>query len=167
MICPRCKNRLTIVTVDKVAVDVCKGGCGGIWFDLKELDNFDEPHETAGEELLDIDLGLRRDVDYKARINCPRCKDVILMRHFSSVKREVEVDKCPKCGGYWLDYGELEQMRGLFKSTKDKDKAVEMYYEALFGPRLREMHAKEAAKLERARKFAGIVRGVSVRGFDF
>jgi Zn-finger nucleic acid-binding protein len=34
-----------------------------------------------------------------------------LHRHFFSAKRRVEVDQCPNCGGYWLDAGELNQIR--------------------------------------------------------
>jgi Zn-finger nucleic acid-binding protein len=33
MKCPACKNVLQEMTVDNVTVDICKGGCGGIWFD--------------------------------------------------------------------------------------------------------------------------------------
>jgi Zn-finger nucleic acid-binding protein len=34
-----------------------------------------------------------------------------LHRHFFSAKRRIEVDECPNCGGYWLDAGELAQIR--------------------------------------------------------
>jgi uncharacterized protein len=34
-----------------------------------------------------------------------------LHRHFFSAKRHVQVDQCPNCGGYWLDSGELADIR--------------------------------------------------------
>ena len=30
-----------------------------------------------------------------------------MMRHFFSVKRQVEVDECPGCGGFRLDAGKM------------------------------------------------------------
>ena len=50
---------------------------------------------------------------YKACKNrhCPKCGDIVLMRHYYSKKRGVVVDECPSCGGFWLDAGELEQIR--------------------------------------------------------
>lgn len=33
------------------------------------------------------------------------------MRHYYSKKRGVVVDECPNGGGFWLDAGELEQVR--------------------------------------------------------
>ena len=52
-------------------MDVCDGGCGGIWFDHCELQKVDEQAETAGEQLLSV----RRDpgvlVDPADRYRCP------------------------------------------------------------------------------------------------
>ncbi len=43
----------------------------------------------------------------KRRILCPNCHN----RRLQVVKREqTEVDVCLKCGGFWLDHGELEQI---------------------------------------------------------
>ena len=51
MRCPVCANVLSRKTVGGITVDVCAGGCGGIWFDRYELMKVDESHESAGEEL--------------------------------------------------------------------------------------------------------------------
>jgi Zn-finger nucleic acid-binding protein len=34
---PVCSNVMTTMTAEGVTVDVCTGGCGGIWFDWFEL----------------------------------------------------------------------------------------------------------------------------------
>ena len=31
--CPVCSNTMTTMEAEGVTVDVCAGGCGGIWFD--------------------------------------------------------------------------------------------------------------------------------------
>lgn len=160
MNCPACGNTLKQIVVSDVAVDVCEGGCGGIWFDNYEIKKFDEPHEYAGDEILDI----RRDeslvVDKSQQIKCPNCDDVVMMRHFFSVKKEVEVDECPGCGGFWLDAGELAKIRSLFENEEERQKAAEEYFAEMFGDELNAMEAEGRAKFEKAQRVANIFRFV-------
>ncbi len=111
MKCPACFNELTPLQLCNLTVDVCQGGCGGIWFDAFELQKVDEEDETAGEPLLNIQRDERLVVDKSRKRECPRCAGVKLHRHFFSAKRQVEVDECPGCAGYWLDAGELALIR--------------------------------------------------------
>lgn len=111
MKCPACFNELTQVQVGAVVVDACQGGCGGIWFDAFELERVDEQNEAAGEPLLQIDHDESIVVDTARKRQCPKCEDIKLHRHYFSARRRVEVDQCPNCGGYWLDAGELAQIR--------------------------------------------------------
>ena len=41
MKCPACENELTDKDVGGVTVDICNGGCGGLWFDNFEFKKFD------------------------------------------------------------------------------------------------------------------------------
>ena len=111
MKCPACFNELTEWQVGKLAVDVCQGGCGGIWFDAFELHKADEQDVAAGEPLLHIRRDEQAVVDPSLKRECPCCDGVKLHRHFFSAKRRVQVDQCPNCGGYWLDAGELALIR--------------------------------------------------------
>jgi len=43
---------------------------------------------------------------------CPRCPELVLERKWFSDLKQVEIDQCPKCGGVWLDAGELEEVAG-------------------------------------------------------
>lgn len=106
--------------VGNVTLDVCHGGCGGIWFDAFELQKVDEQEETAGEHLLHISRDKNIVVDYARKRECPRCFGIKLKRHFFSAKRTVEVDQCPNCNGYWLDAGELEKIRNEKAETADE-----------------------------------------------
>ena len=123
MKCPACFNDLTEMQVGSLAVDVCQGGCGGIWFDAFELQRADEEQEVAGERLLNIERDERIQVDPNRKRDCPRCSGVKLKRHFFSPQRRVEVDECPNCGGYWLDAGELAQIRLEKSQTTQKVKS--------------------------------------------
>jgi Zn-finger nucleic acid-binding protein len=117
MKCPACSSELTEVQIGSLKVDVCQGGCGGIWFDAFELQQVDEESEAAGRPLLEIRRDPRVVVDPSRKRPCPRCEGIKLHRHFFSAKRRVEVDECPNCAGYWLDAGELAQIRAEKAAT--------------------------------------------------
>jgi len=111
MKCPACFNELTEIKIGGVTVDACEGGCAGIWFDAFELQRVDEQREVAGDRVLHLQRDPALVVDFQRKRGCPRCESVKLKRHFFSARKQVEVDQCPNCGGYWLDAGELEKIR--------------------------------------------------------
>src|SRR5882672_2371300 len=41
MKCPACKSELREKGAGGMTVDICYGGCGGIWFDQRELERVD------------------------------------------------------------------------------------------------------------------------------
>jgi Zn-finger nucleic acid-binding protein len=162
MTCPACGHALSTRTAGELTVDVCDGGCGGIWFDHFELKKLDEQAESAGEQLLDV----RRDpgvvVDPAERYRCPTCTDgVVLMRHFWSVKREVTIDECPECGGIFLDAGELAHIRSEFPTEEGRHAAADAYFKEVVDPLLDEQRAEDQADLERAQRFAHALRFIT------
>lgn len=111
MKCPACSRDLTPLKFGSVTVDACVQGCGGIWFDAFELQRVDEKDEISDADMLRVPRDPNVEVDASIRRDCPRCEGVKLKRHFFSARKEVEVDLCPSCAGYWLDAGELEKIR--------------------------------------------------------
>lgn len=158
MKCPACSRYLQSMTFSAVTVEVCKGGCGGIWFDAFELKKVDEPHESAGKALLGVERNPRITVDHSQRRGCPGCTAVVMMRHFFSAKRQVEVDECPKCGGFWLDSGELARIRSEYQTEAERNAAALAYFAELFDGELAAMRAHSQAKLEKARSIAKMFR---------
>jgi len=146
------------MTVGDVTVDVCKGGCGGIWFDQFEFKKFDEPHESQGQALLEIERNPALTIDHTKRLKCPRCDNVVMMRHFFSVKKEVDVDECPGCGGFWLDAGELCKIRSLFNTEEERHKAADEYFSEVFGDEFAAMQAESEEKLAKVRKISNMFR---------
>lgn len=146
------------VQVQDVTVDVCEGGCGGIWFDWFELQKVDEPDEVAGEQLLDVRRNPSVDVDRMASRKCPRCEGQIMLRHFASVKREVSVDECPACAGFFLDHGELNQIRSQFGSEDERREAAQELFDQMFGEDLARKHAESEQAVESTRRLAHIFR---------
>ena len=99
------------MSVGGVKVDACQDSCGGIWFDLFELEKMDQPDESAAWllENMRIDIGL--EIDLAKPVGCPRCEGVALMRQQYSKNHSIMIDKCQVCGGIWLDFGELFEIR--------------------------------------------------------
>jgi hypothetical protein len=158
MKCPACGRQLEELTVDGITVDACSNGCGGIWFDQYELEKVDEQHESAGEQLLDIKEVPEVIVDQTRRRRCPRCGEPVLMRHYMSVKKEVQVDECPVCAGMWLDHGELKMIRDQYATDEERSKAAREYFNEAFKTDLAKARAKSEEELQRARRFARIFR---------
>ncbi len=158
MICPACGNSLTEMKAGNVTVDVCSGGCAGIWFDNFELEKMDEPQESAGEALLDVPRAKGVRVDHDQKRSCPKCADVVMSRHFMSAKMEVAVDECPGCGGHWVDFGELTLIRRQYASEADRKAAADEYFDEIFGRKIQEMHAEGEEKTEKARRISRMFR---------
>ena len=91
MNCPACDRDLSARTLDNVTVDVCDGGCGGIWLDAFELARVDE---ELPREIRDIAKNPKLVIDDDRKRPCPRCDGIKMQRHFYSSAHRVEVDSC-------------------------------------------------------------------------
>jgi len=161
MKCPACSNTLSQMETGGITVDICQGGCGGLWFDNYEFKKFDEPHESAGEALLDMEKDHALAVNMETRRGCPKCSGITMARHFVSVKRKVEIDECPGCGGIWLDAGELGDIRGLFKTEEDRMQAAENYFTEVFSGDMLQVRQESEENVARARRFANMFKFIT------
>jgi Zn-finger nucleic acid-binding protein len=107
MKCPACKGPLREKSAGGMILDTCYGGCGGIWFDQKELDRVEA---RAAATLHTIWQNPHSKVVLTEPRPCPRCPNEILTRRWFSALQQVEIDQCPKCGGIWLDAGEFSRI---------------------------------------------------------
>ena len=110
--CPACGEEIRKFYIESAGcyVDVCLTGCGGIYFDKDELSKMDEAHEKIPElfELFkDKDFML---VDKERARMCPVCNH-IMVKQISTQNKEIEIDECKTCGGIFLDFNELFQIR--------------------------------------------------------
>lgn len=158
MNCPVCSNLLMRMEAGRITVDVCEGGCGGIWFDRYELMRVDESDESAGESLLETARDPDLEINLARRLHCPRCPEMVMVRHFFSSKRRVVVDECPNCGGHWIDPGELRDIREEYASEEERKRAASRYFSEVFGPELAAAHAETEEDLVRARRIAHAFR---------
>ena len=148
MKCPACSNTLSEIQAGGITVDVCRDGCGGIWFDRAELQRLDDKAEAAGESLLHVNRRAGVPIDAKAPRTCPRCAGVVMMRHCYSRRREVEIDECGGCGGIWLDDGELAVIRGQYRTEAERRKDAHRGAAEVFREHLAELESETQSDAE-------------------
>lgn len=156
MNCPACGMLMVEEDFGGVRVDVCKNGCKGIWFDWQELIRLNEEHEGAGNALEEALKSPRVNDAGRQPLNCPKCGIAMHAHKYSSAK-EVSVDECYECGGFFLDSGELRKMRENYMSEEERDAYVQKLLDEM--PEYKEM--EEETKQLRAKastKFGNILR---------
>jgi len=96
-------NNLVLTRDDRISYDVCEA-CGSLWLDAGELDKM--AFQVAGsiEYCSDEEV---RDAGSPSR-ECPRCEGVGLHKVRFIGSSDIILDRCPSCGGFWLDGGELD-----------------------------------------------------------
>lgn len=104
MKCPACKGPLLQKNAPGMTLDICYGGCGGIWFDANELDRVEA---RAASSLHRVWQSKQEKRPLTEPRPCPRCPDQNLERKQFSETAKVDIDQCPKCGGIFLDDGEF------------------------------------------------------------
>ncbi len=103
--CPRDKTVLDQQEQGEATLDVCSK-CGGQFFDSGEM--------FAA-------FGIKADPTYWDRpetggptrtgdVPCPRCEAHLLTQEIRHEGQAVEIDRCGKCGGLWLDAGEATRI---------------------------------------------------------
>ncbi len=101
MNCPGCHQPSLVETMAKggVLVDVCKT-CKGVWLDRGKVFLLSrKPKEL--ERLLTSET----DEPVLSDRQCPRCH--VNLEEMPFLRRDLLVDRCPECEGYWFDSGEL------------------------------------------------------------
>ncbi|MCS6859745.1 MAG: zf-TFIIB domain-containing protein [Abditibacteriales bacterium] len=103
--CPRCERLLFPLTLGGVTVDGCDG-CGGVWFDHRELTTVAQAQTARLKELEDTFQAHVLLTERKVQISCPTCRVGLVEFEFKH-SPGIKLDGCPQCRGIWVDDGEL------------------------------------------------------------
>src|SRR5574344_1607517 len=147
--CPACQKPMTKVFVPKegVNVDICLDGCGGMYFDNRELTYFDEQSEGIDNILEAIQGKTFEPVDQNNFRSCPVC-GARMVKNFTSDKRHITIDECYSCGGKFLDAGELVSMRAEYDTESARREAVLKQIDSTVGNEIREMEFQHANAMQ-------------------
>jgi Zn-finger nucleic acid-binding protein len=94
--------------VGEAAVDICPK-CEGQFFDMGDL--FVALGSTADPSYWDRDgvAGALREAGMK----CPRCHGALLQQEIQHSGKRVEIERCGKCAGLFLEKGEEAQLTAI------------------------------------------------------
>ena len=126
--CPRCHERqFATAQVSGIQLDRCSR-CRGIWFDAGEFEEVIELLHGRENEEAAGQADPARPIDAPAYlpllVHCPSCRKALLREapmSFEFIHHFVMTDRCPECGGVWLDGSELEL---ISKYIHDEDRAI-------------------------------------------
>ncbi len=152
MNCPVCEKPMVEEDFGGVQVDVCRDGCKGIWFDWLELVRLDENSEGVGEALQEALRSPRVNDGDRPQLNCPKCGMPMQTHKYKSAK-EVNVDECYGCGGYFLDSGELQEVRDKYMTDEEEQAYVDKLLEEF--PEMQAMKEAMAEEKAQTREAAG------------
>ena len=158
MKCPVCSAIMVEEDFGGVKVDVCKNGCKGIWFDWTELVKLDEKNEGCGNALKEALQYPRVNDKGRGEINCPKCSTPMHIHKYKSSK-EVNVDECYLCGGFFLDSGELRAIRDSFMSEDERESYAQKLINEVPGYKRSQADlAKEKLRAEAIRNYTKLIR---------
>lgn len=121
--CPRCTSELRTIRYEGVEIETCPV-CEGEWLDAGELplilDRVEQQLDPAELGVLDaVNRSLPgRRVAGEPRLKCPKCVDQMLLPFTYAGSTGIVLDKCPACGGLWLDHNELEMVQALVEGWR-------------------------------------------------
>ena len=152
--CPACQKEMEKVFIKKegVNIDICTDGCGGMWFDNRELSYLDEQSENIDEILTAITNKTFESVDESNHRSCPAC-GARMVKNFSSAKKQIQIDECYACGGKFLDNQELLKFRGEYNTEEERSQDVVKMMYSTVGIELKEL-AKQREELANSRSLA-------------
>lgn len=146
--CPACQKLMKKVFMAKegVNIDLCIDGCGGIYFDNRELKFVDEQDENIDAILLELKEKSFETVNQENNRSCPAC-GARMTKNFTSAKRKIQIDECYSCGGKFLDAGELQALRAEYPSEEERSAEVMSLIYSTVGPEIKEMESKHQESL--------------------
>ena len=158
MKCPVCSKQMLQKDFGGVAVDVCAEGCKGIWFDWFELSKLDERNEGEGQALQEALKNSRVNDASRSPIRCPKC-GLPLHAHKYPSDKEMNVDECYQCGGFFLDSGELKVIREHSMTPEEEERYCQklMDENPLFAQAKKDLE-KEKIRNEAIRRYTRFIR---------
>ena len=117
--CPRCGVGLNDTNVGDMVVDGCVG-CGGVWFDAKELTALAQGGSTSLQLLEDRFWPGVAGVQKTDQAACPNCGIPLTQFEFPH-SPGIVLDGCMQCKGIWVDDGELGAIQERIKQAPPQE----------------------------------------------
>jgi Zn-finger nucleic acid-binding protein len=133
MNCPRDKQELEPATYEShITVHKCPC-CGGMWLDKGELEEIEEiVGNDYTRELSRIPDFIGNAFEMAKQLNsrdisCPACGSLTESTEYAYCS-QVVIDRCPGCGGIWLDKGELEAIEIFYEKSRKERRRLRLSF---------------------------------------
>ncbi len=132
--CPACGNEMKKIFFEEINanIDICADGCGGIFFDNRELKVLNKNADQVDEILKSLEGKEFEKVDDSKERTCPACGARMVKNKANNedVKDNdfIVIDECYQCGGKFLDHGELERFKHTKAVKVDEKKPADIQY---------------------------------------
>ena len=126
--CPACNAAMKKICLPEqgINIDICTEGCGGMYFDNRELQKVQQDDNSINTILESLENKEFQTINQDATRVCPAC-GTNMVKMGGNVG--IEYDVCNVCGGKFLDNGELKKMSEFVVKGEDKlDAALESIY---------------------------------------
>jgi len=129
--CPACDKEMTKIYMEEagVNVDICLDGCGGILFNNRELEKFDEKHENADKIFEAYEGKTFQSINESEVRLCSVCNSIMVKQ--GAGVGGIQIDVCNTCGSKFLDRGELEKIRALNGNDYEHQAKVDSLVDAV------------------------------------
>ena len=154
--CPICKTKADLIRYEGATIYNC-GSCGGHWMSEARLDVI-----LARREVVMPDPVKRKMIEIADESNstqelwCVTCGKAMVKEQFKHWA-EIQLDRCPKCNGIWLDRGELEKCQIYWEHLQDNPEQWEsmslIARKALLDAEFSRRRAEMREQRERAEEF--------------
>lgn len=138
--CPACQKIMKKIFVPRegINVDICLEGCGGMFFDNRELSYFDEQNEDINEILAAISDKTFEPVNQANFRTCPSC-GARMVKNYVSAKKQIQIDECYSCGAKFLDAGELQALRAEYATDEERSADMLKLVESTVGVEIKKL----------------------------
>lgn len=109
--CPACGKIMEKHFIESgCAIDICTRGCGGMFFDNKEIGELNSSQTDVNKIKKILRNKKFKKVDENVVRTCPACGTKMVKTKVFNV----QIDTCYNCNGIFLDKGEFELVRSHF-----------------------------------------------------
>lgn len=114
--CPHCQQVMQPVNLvghygAKIIVDQCPK-CGGIWFDSLEYAAA-APGQAATIDHVDAEKLRLSQRQHAQPLYCPRDGQLLTQFHDENFPRDIQVESCQHCYGFWFNVGEFQAFQAV------------------------------------------------------
>lgn len=123
--CPACGAVMKKIFIPSsgINIDICAEGCGGLFFDNQELQQFNKDDKDISEIKEVLEGKTFKSVDDSQTRICAACGKPMVKTSIKGIG--IQIDTCYSCGGVFLDNGELDIIRAGMRRTTVNDLKIQ------------------------------------------